>query len=260
MHLRKNNMVKIISILLLGLIGCCSCVCHKSYPTNFVTNSYSFAPCKSMVVSGQSSVVLTYGKGTALVAGSPDSFKHLKVYEKNGVLYFNSSNNPTQSTIIKIGMSNLRQLIVAGNATVNAEDFSGRYLKIVAKDHGSIKLRGRVGAYNITQHGSGKIDIGWLDSYMLVVDSDGPGPIILAGTVEQILAKLADHAYLDARYLRARQASIFTTDHSTALVLPIDILKAFAADYSTINYYKRPKAITVVTKNHSNVLYLDWIR
>ena len=212
-------------------------------------------PFKSIVLNGNATIELVNGSYAVMFTGLK---KDLHITVTNQVLYVAaplSANN----TIIKVFSPGLKSITVTGNATVNAKDFKTAGLTVTTKDNGTINLDGQYIINKIYQSGSGRIDINWIDSDNLFVDSSSSGPICLSGTVNSMVAKLTHNAYFDARYLRAQRASVFTTGKAHADILVLNTLGAFAVDDINIFYYKKPHNLTVVTNNSGNVLQPGWI-
>ena len=244
-------------MLCLPLLVCCHkkpCDLQQTDKT-IITKKYRLPPFQAIVVGGNATVKLVNGSYAATIT---DTQKHLANYTpkiKDDVLHITASN-----TAIKIAACGLNKITVADNATINAKKFKAKKLTIIAHHNGTINLEGHYGINQIYQRGNGRINISWINSDKLYVDSNSKGPIYLAGVANSITTKLIEHAQLDARYLRAQNASILTTDHAQADILVLNHLWAYAIENSCINYYKRPKKITVVTKESGNVLHPDWMR
>ena len=107
--------------------------------------------------------------------------------------------------------------------------------------------------------GNGRINIDWIKTDSLIIEGSGSGPVYLAGETDNLVIKLMRKARLHARYLRAQKAHVFTTDNAIAEIFVLDTLGAYAVNNSNIYYYKRPKDITIVTKDTGNVLYPHWV-
>ena len=205
---------------------------------------YDLPPFKSIVLNGNATVELVNG---------PYATDDDKTIVKNQVLFITFKAS-------KISAPRLKNITVANNSVVNAKNFKTSNLTITAKGNGTVNLEGKYNINKIYQYGSGRINIDWIDSDNLFIDSNSKGPIYLAGKVNSMVAKLTHNAMFDARYLRTKKASIFTTDTARAYIAVLDTLGAFAVDNSNIYYYKRPHKITVVTKGSGNVLHPDWIK
>ena len=208
----------------------------------------------SIVIGGNSKVELVNGTCTIDVEeGYYDCRKNVK----GRTLHINS---PNSDAAIKVGVYELKKLIVQDNAEVCARDLRTDNLTIIAKGSGSINLQGKFKIGNISQFSRGMIHVEWIDNDKIHIEGSGSGPIYLAGRVHNMLAKLRKNSQLNARHLRVREASVFTTDRAIAEILVLDNLKAYAVDASNIYYYKRPKDLTVVTRDTGNVLHPDWMR
>ena len=208
-------------------------------------------PFKSIEVSGNTAV--------ELVNGPYSANNNNRITVTDQVLHV-AAPSSTNNSIVKVFAPGLKSITVIGSATVNAKDFKTTGLTVTAKGSGTVNLEGHYVIDKIYQSGNGRINIGWIDSDNLFVDSRSGGPVCLSGTVNSMVAKLTNNAYFDARYLRVQRASVFTTDKAHADIVVLDTLGAFAIDNSNIFYYKRPHNLTIATNNSGNVLQPDWIR
>lgn len=242
--------------------------CHKapvlsmqqiSFEREIITQKYSFQPFKSIVLNGNATVELVNGSYAASITDSRENLQKYQFNVISKVLYVTAPISASD-TAIKLFAPGLKSITVAGNSAVDAKDFKTSSLTVTAKDNGTINLDGQYIIDKIFQCGNGRIDISWINSDSLFVDSLSSGPIYLAGVVNDMVVKLMHNAQFDARYLRAQKASVFTTDNARADILVLDTLGAFAIDDSNIFYHKRPQKLTVVTKGSGNVLHSDWIR
>ncbi|EKE00589.1 MAG: hypothetical protein ACD_21C00323G0004 [uncultured bacterium] len=210
------------------------------------------------MLKGNTAIELANGSYAASITGIKESLNGYQFNIKDQVLYVGTTASAS-NVAIKLFAPGLKNLTVTDNATINAKNFKTAGLNVLAKNNGTINLEGQYAVNKLYQLGNGRINISWIDSEKLFIDSDSKGPIYLAGIVNSMVIKLTHNAYLDARYLRAQKASVFTTDNARADVLVLDTLGAFAIDKSNIYYYKRPPHFTVVTKGKGNVLHPDWI-
>ena len=248
--------------ILIFTIGChkapVSNVQQSSYKREVITQKYSLQPFRSILLNGNITVELANGSHAASIDDTQENLQKYQFNVINHVLHVSvpvSANNTT----IRVFAPGLKSITVTGNATVNAKDFKTAGLTVTAKDNGTINLEGQYVIDKIFQRGNGRIDISWINSANLFVDSHSSGPVCLAGTVNSMVVKLMHNAQFDARYLRAQKASVFTTDNARADILVLDTLGAFAIDNSNIFYHKRPQNLTVVTKGSGNVLHSDWV-
>jgi hypothetical protein len=249
----------VVAIILTFTVGCYTVPLSspKKYAVKeTITKTYGLQPFKSIFLDSDTTIELSNGPYAAIIANvNEDDLYNYGFEVKDQVLRITAANN----TLIKIVTPTLNKITVTSNATVNAKDFKTSGLTIIAKNNGTVNLEGQLGIDKIQQRGSGRINVSWIDSDQLFIDSDSAGPLCLAGNVTNMEAKLMNHAQLDARYLRTQNASVFTTDSAHADILVLNTLGGFAMDDSSIYYYKRPKNITVVTKESGNVLHPDWI-
>lgn len=250
-------------IILIFTIGCH----HKVHVSSMrqtpaekevITQKYSLQPFRSIMLNDKITVELANGSYAASITDAQENLQKYQFNVINHVLHVNapvSANNTT----IRVFAPELKSITVTGNAMVKAEDFKTVGLTITAKDNGTINLEGQYVVDKIIQRGNGRIDISWINSDNLVVDSRSSGPIYLAGAVNSMVVKLMRNAQFNARYLRVQKASVFTTDKARADILVLGTLGAFAIDNSNIFYHKRPQSLTVETKGSGNVLHSDWV-
>jgi hypothetical protein len=252
------------AIMVLILIASCKTPCNDiqiqqiQCANKFVTQSHTLPPFKSIVATGHASIELVNGSCCAKIAGLENELDRYQFTIQDQVLYVSAPAPVTNANIV-IAASRVKDLIVTDNATITSKNFKTTGLSVAAHNNGTMNLEGRLAINKIGQMGNGRINIEWIDSNRLFIDSSSSGPLYLAGTVTNMVAKLTGSANLDARYLRAKKATVLTTDHARADVVALDALEAFAIDKSNIYYYKRPKHFTPLTKGSGNVLHPDWI-
>lgn len=250
------------TIILIFVAGCSGILTSNSNTNNFlgktpITQKHKLKPFNSIVLTGNTIVELVNGTYAMHVTGTKETLPDYQYKIKDKILYVEPrTTNLFQITIVA---PKLKNITVIDNATLTAKNFKTGRLTIAAKNNGTINLEGWYAVDKIYQFGSGRINIRWLDSSQLFIESNSSGPIHLAGITKNIIAKLSGDTQLDARYLRAEKVSIFTTDNARADVLAVDTLDAFAVDKSNIYYYKRPLHYNVITKDSGNVLHPNWI-
>lgn len=203
--------------------------------------------------------VVLQGDTNAKLINGPYGVKNTgghNIHIEDQILYIDTKPNSNGSTV-KIFAPELNNVTVTDNASVTAKKFKATGLNIFAEGNGTVNLDGQITVNKIYQHGNGRINIIWVDSCNLFVESTSDGPIYLAGTANNMITKLSNDASFDARSLRTQNAAVFTTDEARADIFVVNTLKAYAVDESNIYYYyKRPNKLTVVTKDSGNVLRL----
>lgn len=216
-----------------------------------INQEHKLSPFKSVVLSGNSTVELVNGMYAVQLTGLEKQLQQCRVdvVAKELHIYVKSP------AVAKLIAPEINRIVVADKIVLNSKHFKTNNLTIIAKDGGAINLDGFFNIDGIYQHSHSGINISWVSSDKLLIDSDSDGSIYLAGIANNMVAKLTHAAQLDAQYLRAKKASIFATDRARAEVLPLNTLEAFAIDNSSIYYYKRPHVLTIVTREHGNVLY-----
>lgn len=237
--------------------------CYRSFTTDeqdyldskTITKKHRLKPFNSIVVEGNTNVRLANGPYTAKITGHKKDIDDYQFYVEDHVLTIASSVFIGKTTI-KITAPSLKNITVRDNTILKAKNFKTKKLTIVAEDDATINLEGRYNIDRIYQDSSGKINITWVDSDKLFVISNASGPIYLAGSTNKLDAKLTDHTLLNARYLHTKIATLFATDKARADIFVVDKLTASAYDRGNIYYYnKKPRSLTVKTKDSGNVLY-----
>lgn len=242
-------------LTLYSVIGCQSNQIHNISPRDI--GAYSF---NEIVLQGDAKVELLNGYDDL----QADSAVKPIISINKRILTINvpKANNTfiENNTFIKVFNKKIRKITATDNSSVYAKNFKTPALTIIAKQNGSINMKGEYYINTIHQNGMGKINISWVNSKNLFISSNNNGLIYLGGIADKMIAKLTNDAKLEAKYLRVGQAEIFTTDRAIADVLVLDYLGGYAIDNSNIYYHKTPKKITVVTKDQGNIFKSDWMR
>lgn len=223
-----------------------------SSSVSVVSNHLDLAPFTSIVIGGDVRAELVNGSPGIDVKRQQEHDYGCPYSVINHVLYID---NLSYDTKVKISAPELKKIIVIDHATLSANNFKTGRLNITAKGYGVIELKGKYDLGKIRQFGYGKIYASWVNSQSLSIESDAGGPIYLAGRADNLIVKITKDALLYASFLRAKKAYVFATDQASAEILALDTLGAFAVDRSSVHYYKRPKELTVVTRNSGRVLY-----
>lgn len=258
-------MLKKIILLLGVLFGCVACMPHKTAMTNEDANCprtqvFKFAHVDTVIVSDSAHVTMTQGANMLTLHGTPEDLATSSIKIDHNTLYIDVPATTAMALTVNLCITQLHNLTVVNHAYVTGDKLHFDDLTIKAENYGAINLEGQLGVNQVTQRGAGKIDLSWINSDKLVIDSNNNGPIYLAGAVKDMLAKLSKTAHLDARYLRTQKATVLTADTAEAYVLATKSLAAYAIEKSNIYYYKRPPKFTVVTRDAGNVLKPDWIQ
>jgi len=262
----KKLMVLFAVIFIAGCRGSVGVGVTFSNPHNpaslseITTKRCELKPFKSIVVSDDAKIELANGPYAVEITGRYLNKYHCYNSVVGQTLYIDGVGDKKSNFKVKLYVPKLKMIVVAGRAIVNAKNFKSDDLTVIAKDRGSINIEGEFNVNKIVQHGRGRINVHWVHSDILYVEGYNNGPIYLSGRANDIMVKLMGNARLYARYLRARNVAVLTTDSAIAEVSALDMLSAYAVDDSNIFYYKKPKDITVVTRDSGNVLYPEWIQ
>lgn len=239
------------------IAGCQSTQIHTISPQD--VGAYSF---NEIILQGEAKVELLNGYDNLQV--DPTVPKPIISIDKKTLTIKvpkPKNNTPINTNaLIKIYGKKLHKITATDNSSVYAKNFTAPSLVIIAKQNGLINLIGNYRIDAIYQSGKGKINIDWVNSKNLFVSSNNNGLISLGGVADKMIAKLTNDAKLDAKYLRANQAEVFATDSAAADVWSSEILNGYAIDHSNVYYYKIPKKITTVSRDHGNVLRMGWVQ
>lgn len=149
---------------------------------------------------------------------------------------------------------NLRRLTTAGTGNVNILGINSGLLDIDDNGSGKVNLEGNMVLQNLVYNSDAPLSISWVNSTNVNITGNGRGRIFLAGNAGQIAANVSDHAYLDAKYLRAKRGFIQTQDSARADVWTQCALNTLAKGGSTIYYYNDPPMLNNYTKPPGTVL------
>ncbi len=259
--------MKKIVLLIIGIIFVVGC--QKIWPTKpapkaplEITNKHcELSAFNSALISGNAKVEIARGSYGIDITGIQKNNYSCPKISANQLIYSDKDNNKNINAIVRITAPELKNIIVADNATVSVRNLNANNLTVVVKNNGAINFEGQqFNISKISQSGGGKINIDWVNTNSLIVEGDGSGSIYLAGQANNLLVRLTQNARLFARYLRTQKTQAFTTDRALAELFALDTLSAYAIDKSNIYYYKRPKNLTIVTRDWGNVLYHHWVK
>jgi len=257
-----NILVVLLFTSCISLLG--GCAHYKAYlkeQQTVTVRNYPFAYFDSLVISGRMYVEIKQG-GFAVSSAAQKQFNdQINAKVQGSTLYITLPGYvPQQSVAVLINLPDLKSLKASNNAYITAPSLKVKTLNITADSHASISIQGQIGLNQVTQKSDGKIDVSWVKSKNLEINSNDNGRVTLAGRVLQLIAKLSGKAQVDTRYLRAQHADIFATRAATAHVWAAKSLKAYADEQSNIYYYRYPLRKTIVSREHGNVLYMEGIR
>jgi len=248
----------IVAASIIFVVGCNGI--HKTktkntqYSQEIITKHCELSPFSSLVLAGDAKVELVNGSYAIDVTGIGADRYNCQNSAVDKILHVNK-NMP--GTLMRVSVPELRNITLNGNAIVSSRDFKTSKLTIIAKDYSTVNLEGQFNIDKIFQLSRGRINVSWINSNKLLIGGYDSGPICLAGVADNMVVKLVKDASLNARYLRTQKTSVITADRARAEILALDTLSAFAVDTSSIFYYKKPKNLTVVTRDSGNALQLD---
>jgi hypothetical protein len=233
-----------------------------SYVRNFnarVIQTFSLAHFDAIIADGAVNVEINNGPKSVKLVGLYGDIIKYEVVLQNSKLYISNDGKRRPNTVMKITVPNLVSLRATGSSNITSKNLVSDGLELIADSYGAMHIEGKMNIKAISQLGYGKIDVSWVSSPQLEVDCSAPGPVYIAGVTNSLVARVHNGANLDARYLRAKSATIAAIDSAHVAVTPLDFFSAYAVDKSVINYFKVPKKIVIFTKNHGEVLHSDWL-
>lgn len=250
---RFQCIIILISLLIFStcFANCCQEIKTNNYP---ITKTFCLPEFDSIVISGDFQVEIFHGPEKISASGTKEALSHMSLEVKRHTLYLYLASAPKDHINIKLCACHLKSIVAKKFTDINCCKCCFSCLNVEAYDNSSIYLEGDIKATNIHQRGNGKIEMAWIDSNKLVIDSTDTGPIYLAGVAKDMFVDLRGQSFLDARYLRTCKAVVLTKDIATAHIYAIRSFSAYAEGHSNIFFYNRPKYFTVVTKESGNVL------
>ncbi len=182
------------------------------------------------------------------------------LWEDNGVLYIDNEDwmNKGETMHIDVNVKDLNGLFVTGNVLVVGDHIISNGMAI---DDGSTRnmfLDGKMTVNWLNSHGTGNIDVSWIQSHHMQMLATGTGRIRLAGVVHDMRARVYKHQLYQGQYLRVNNLMIATRDNSTADVFANNTLETFAYDWSNIYYYTTPNSLNRMTVQSGNVMQADF--
>lgn len=252
------------ALVALGLSGCTYIKDYYSYQAEqqtVTTNHYNLPYFDSVVISGRMYVEINKGYQSVSSAAQKQYNDKITTRVAKHTLYLAYPSSTTQQNIVVlINLPDLKSLHATNNAYVVTKNILSSNLEITVDSGASINLIGMMNIKKIIQKSTGKIEALWINSKKLTVEGYGHGLMLLAGKTKELFAKLCNNSQLDARHLRTKTATIIATNTATANVWAADLLNAYTDQQSTVYYYRISKHRNIVSKDHSNVLYWDWIQ
>jgi hypothetical protein len=287
--MKKNILLLfVLPCLLLSLVGCCKSASSAAYPANyrampqkkmsssqsynrgaqnqqkqiFVSQPYRVPTFRQVIINGPFQVELVQGEPGIRLIGYLNDVANCRVSMRAGVLNVEVAKNARLAYMVRIRLSarNMRFISLNGQAQLTAANYNVTHMQIKAAGSSNVRISGKIGVDVLIQEGRGRISLGWIDSRQLCVTSSNGGLVYLYGATKNLIAKLTDSAYLDARYLRAKHATILATDKSSADVVATRDLNIYADKTSNVYYHNTPKEINIVTKNAGNALSMSDMR
>lgn len=143
--------------------------------------------------------------------------------------------------LILKGKMHLQTLNLTGTGEVTLDHASG--LNQIYNSGSKLKVTGVVSPSLIVLGKNAWISLRWIDSPVIRIRGIG-GFAQLAGITNLLDLKITGNSHVDARFLRANTAAVYTTGCARADIWAIQNLYSFAADASNIYYFSPTKNIT----------------
>lgn len=259
----KSTTVRILATFCV-MILCTSCTKYTYYykqtkqeQTTQVIQKQALLPFNSMVINGKAKVLIVYDKNpTAFLAGQKQYIVDVHISVVDHTLYIYAPDS--KRTSITVHTNNIiNNITLKDNAILTTDNITGNNLILKNYDNATCTLNGEYTVNKIKQNSSQKIEIKWAHGNNINVESNTKGPIYLAGSVDNLQVFASNKAKVDAHYLKAQNAKIFTKDKAIVNVYSENYLQAFADDKSLIAYFVRPSILSKVTQKQANALYFS---
>ena len=200
--------------------------------------------------SDASDIVSRYAKNAQVKVTAKDNV--LSITSKGGK---GSSSVKAKKAVIKLPVVMLTELTVSDFAQVSGTKVSAHDLVIHAKNHAQVSLTGDgVDLKDIEASGSSKVSVKWATGSHVDINQGANSQVELAGAVDDLYLQIKDHANFDGEYCRAQRIVAQGSDFARLKVMPVESLRAFTSDYSTVYYYKTPAYITQHSTDSSAIL------
>jgi hypothetical protein len=225
-----------------------------------VRDTYRVSMFDQVAITGNAEVAIVCGDAAVRVTklNAPENIVSVRV--RHHILTISTPLQPIGKIKIQIASPYaIRGIKVSGSIALQGdENVTAKALELHIDGNNSLSLSGEINLRRLIQNGDGKIDLSWINSKKVIVESTGNGHIYLAGRVKDFLIKLKKTAKLDARYLRAEKITALVTDNTVADVFAIKELNGYADQNSTLYYHNNlPLTMNIVAKDTANVLQGD---
>jgi hypothetical protein len=198
----------------------------------------------------------SHPKDTAVVNRNP---QWLSAKVRHHILYLRpiqAARNHHKAPQITVRMYRLNKLDAHGPVSIVGKNIQSNGLYLRTDSSRDITLMGKMALKSINNTGAGTINMRGVTARSISIRSSA-GNITLAGTADEAHIKLFHNAQLHSQFLRTKSIFVRTQASSTATVLPIDSLHAFASDNSHVYYGRKPKTMSRYTSHSGSVLLLN---
>ena len=238
--------------------------------TQMVTSHQQVQPFTAIVVDGPMDVDLVPQLPTERLhrltfTSSKDTAGTLVASVDNGVLYLRNMEKiytkGAPKPHVRVTTGELRSLSSTSTAgIISGQQIRGKNLTTINVRGGVVSLAGsEIGLRSLTVVSGGNVSIANIKTNQtLYVRGKDNTHIALTGTAKAIEVVLSMDSVLDARYLRAENGFVNTTDRARADVNVSHSLNAFATVNSNIYYHQQqPELLSKYLRHASSVLFFQ---
>lgn len=185
---------------------------------------------------------------------------HVRVSLHDHTLFLSQTGTNAKPAVVRVHVNQLNDITLYNQTSLIATNLHSHHLNLDSHTSGSVTINGMVTLDALSATGCGNISIAWVRGHNVSLDAAGHSHITLAGNVDTVRAKLTGHSFLNAKYLRAQNTWIQSTQLAQAEVTTSGALQAYPSGSSNIYYYKTPQLLNAMTSHAGNTLQLGWNR
>jgi hypothetical protein len=260
------------ALLLSLLSGCQSLALMEKpapVPTQIITTHQQVQPFTAIVVDGPMDIDLIPQPPTERLhrltfVSSRETAGSLVASVDNGVLYLRNMEKMHAKGMprpqVKVPVGELHFLNYNSSGILSGQRIRGQNLTKINVNGGVVSLSGpEIGLRSLTVTGGGNVSISNIKtSQTLYVRGKDNTRIALKGRAQAIEVVLSLNSALDARFLRAENGFVNTTDNARADVNVRHSLNAFATGTSNIYYHQQqPELLSKYLRHASSVLFFQ---
>lgn len=236
-------------------------------PTGETVHAYfQFEGYDKIVVNGNFDIEFvpaTHSDDPARITGDKAFVPHVEGVVLNHTLYLRMdprySYKITKPLYVRLPYKTLRNLTYQGTGNVILNKFKSCYFQLNLQGNVNAWIKGDIVLADLDFNSDGKLVMYWINTTALKIHAGKKGTMLLAGIANNLEANLTDSAVLDAKYLRAKDAHIFTQDHSKAEVSVSHDLQMLATGQSNIYYYETPKLMGKYMRESGAIIDMEGV-